>query len=337
MLFEPTPCMNGHSACISRVGHNHIYLFGVYTVFFAGISSKYAIYGVYIRFWPTLCISMQTDTHRCTLPCRTCHTHPMHKIKCKQTRTAARSPVAHTTHPTESSAKKHSPHAQNQVPKITHPCHSPIARATHTPHAQNQVQTNTHRCTLPCRTCHTPHAQNQVPKKTHPCTHSCGKCRKPHARNKLHKNTVWISTANKHAPLHAALLHLPHTRPMHRIKCKQTRTVARSLVARATHTPHAHNQVQTNTHRCTLPCRTCHTHTPCTKSSANKHALLHAPLSHVPHTHPMHITKCKQTRTAARSLVARATHTHHAQNQVQTNTHCCTLPCRTCHTRTPCT
>ena len=42
-----------------RVGHNHINIYGVYTIFWPGIHKIYGhirIYGVYIRFWPTLTV-----------------------------------------------------------------------------------------------------------------------------------------------------------------------------------------------------------------------------------------------------------------------------------------
>jgi len=65
-----------------RVGQNHIYIYGVYTVFFGGEITKYTvIYGAYIRFWPTLsiymsmCVSIPTDRrygqHQTTI-CRAC-------------------------------------------------------------------------------------------------------------------------------------------------------------------------------------------------------------------------------------------------------------------------
>ena len=42
---------------VSGVGHNHIYMYGVYTVFFGReITKCMVIYGVNIRFWPTLLI-----------------------------------------------------------------------------------------------------------------------------------------------------------------------------------------------------------------------------------------------------------------------------------------
>jgi hypothetical protein len=49
----------------SRVGQNHIFIgiYGVYTVFWTG-KSHTVIYGVNIRFWPTLQISQEPDMNK---------------------------------------------------------------------------------------------------------------------------------------------------------------------------------------------------------------------------------------------------------------------------------
>ena len=44
-------------AKISRVGQNHIYIRFTYGIFGREVTKYTVIYGVYIRFWPTLKIS----------------------------------------------------------------------------------------------------------------------------------------------------------------------------------------------------------------------------------------------------------------------------------------
>ena len=55
------PCLNDDTTCtphtftyIYRVGQNHIYIQCVYGIFGRGITIYTVIYGVYIRYWPTL-------------------------------------------------------------------------------------------------------------------------------------------------------------------------------------------------------------------------------------------------------------------------------------------
>jgi len=61
-LHETVCCSHHANVCgfgggnVCRIGHNYIY--GVGAVYFSGKSPKYTVmYGVYIRFWPTLCMS----------------------------------------------------------------------------------------------------------------------------------------------------------------------------------------------------------------------------------------------------------------------------------------
>jgi hypothetical protein len=48
---------------ISRVGQNHIYIQCVYGIFGREFTIYTVIYGVYIRFWPTLKIRLVAKTH----------------------------------------------------------------------------------------------------------------------------------------------------------------------------------------------------------------------------------------------------------------------------------
>ena len=72
------PCKNAKISFLlpglrltSRVGQNHIYIYTVYIQYFwQGNITKYTvIYGVYIRFWPTLLTSKdRTCTSVCQIP-----------------------------------------------------------------------------------------------------------------------------------------------------------------------------------------------------------------------------------------------------------------------------
>jgi hypothetical protein len=69
---------------MARVGQNHIYTVYIYGIFGREIIKYTIIYGVYIRFWPTLHMAHESRKDQITTPCLAiltshAHTHTHHQ------------------------------------------------------------------------------------------------------------------------------------------------------------------------------------------------------------------------------------------------------------------